>query len=125
MNISKQLFFQHAHLYDFKPLDIEMYPTFIIIGKELAACIVGVAIVVHRNAYQRVVGFVAIGLVLRLGIEQGIVGTGTVLPHFIGRKGVQHRPGRVGVFVHQCLGTGQGIGHWFGVVAARQEQQEQ
>ena len=107
-----------------KPLDIEMYPTFIITGKELAACIVGVAIIVHRNAYQRIVGFVAIGLVLRLGIEQGIVGTGTVLPHFIGRKGVQHRPGGVGVFVHQCLGTGQGIGQRLGVVTACQEQQD-
>ena len=81
--------------------------------------------VVHLDTYQRIVGFVAIGLVLRLGIEQGIVGKGAVLPHFIGKKGVQHRPGGVGVFVHQCLGTGQGIGHGLGVVSARQEQQEQ
>ena len=94
-------------------------------GKELATHIVRVAIVVRRYGYQRVVGLVDVVLVLRLGVKQGLVGTGAVLAHRIGRKGVQYGQCRVGVFVHQRLGTMQGISHRFGVVAGRQQGQQQ
>lgn len=57
-------------------LGVEVYPTLIITGKEFVAHIVRMAVVVHRHAYQRVVGFIPIGLVLRPGVEQGIEGTG-------------------------------------------------
>ena len=101
-------------------LTIEMYSTFIIIRKELVAHIVGFAVVVHCNAYQRIVGFVPIGLVLCLCIKQGIEGTIAILPHFIGRNRIQECPGRIGVFVHQCLGTVKSIGYGLRVVARYQ-----
>ena len=89
------------------------------------AYIIGIAVIVHRNGYQGVVGFINVFLVLRLSIEQGIEGTSAILSHFIERNGIQQRPSRIGILIHQCLSTMQRFGYVFVVVAPHQEKQRQ
>ena len=68
-----QLFGFHECQHSFRiftgiPVDTSL----IIIGKELGTYLIGLAVVIHRNVYQRVIGLVNIILVQCLTIKQGI-----------------------------------------------------
>ena len=82
------------------------------------AHIVGLAVMLCGQGDERVVGFVYVVLVLCLGIKQGLEGTVLFLLHVLYVQGLQQGKGRVGMLVHQRLGTMEGFGYRLRVVAS-------